>query len=196
MPERFLGMGKGGQVIAIDGKQLRRSPDRGRGKAAIHMVRAWASHNHLTLGQRKGDAKSNEITAMPQLLEGLMVAGGIVTIEAMGCQKDIAQKIIDKKADYVLALKENQEHLYQDTVAWFSHAHQTNFRGVDSDYARPVEKDHGRLEFRECWTLYDPDGFPDLRNTAAWANLHTPVMVKRCRRLANKTLLEVSTHPP
>lgn len=98
-----------GQEVAIDGKELRRSHDRRLGQAAIHMVSAWATHNQLTLGQRKVDAKSNEITAIPKLLEVLALKGCIVTIDAMGCQKDIAQKIIDKEADYVLALKENQE---------------------------------------------------------------------------------------
>jgi predicted transposase YbfD/YdcC len=182
----------GGQVIAIDGKQLRRSHDRTLGKAAIHRVSAWATHNHLTLGQRKVDAKSNEITAIPQLLDVLMVEGGIVTIDAMGCQTDIAQKIIDKKADYVLALKENQANLYQDVVDLFDHAQQTSFRTVDSDYVRTVEKDHGRIELRECWTITDPNGFPYLHNASAWANLQTRVMVRRERRLPDKTTVETA----
>lgn len=181
-----------GQVIAIDGKQLRRSHDHLLGKSAIHMVSAWATQNHLTLGQRKVDAKSNEITAIPQLLDVLLVEGGLVTIDAMGCQKEIAQKIIDKKADYVLALKENQANLYADVVDLFSHAQQTHFSTVDSDYVRTVEKDHGRIEIRECWTITDPDGFPYLHNAAAWAKLQTVVMVRRERRLAEKTTLETA----
>ncbi len=182
----------GGQVIAIDGKQLRRSHDHTLGKAAIHMVSAWATQNHLTLGQRKVDAKSNEITAIPQLLDMLMVEGGIVTIDAMGCQTEIAQKIIDKKAAYVLALKENQPKLYQDVVALFDHAQQTPFSAATSDYVRTIEKDHGRIEIRECWTFSDPDGFPYLHNAAAWANLHTVVMVRRERRLPDKTTVETA----
>jgi predicted transposase YbfD/YdcC len=97
----------GGQVIAIDGKVLRRSHDKGIGKAAIDMVSAWASANRLVLGQVKVDEKSNEITAIPQLLEALAVSGCIVTIDAMGCQTDIAEQIIEREAEYVLALKEN-----------------------------------------------------------------------------------------
>ena len=97
-----------GQVIAIDGKVLRRSHDKGIGKAAIDMVSAWATANRLVLGQVKVDEKSNEITAIPQLLEALEVSGCIVTIDAMGCQTDIAEQIMDRQADYVLALKENQ----------------------------------------------------------------------------------------
>lgn len=101
-----------GQVIAIDGKTARRSYDDGGKKGAIHMIRAWASENGITLGQRKVDDKSNEITAIPALLELLNVAGCIVTIDAMGCQKKIAQKIRDRQADYVLCLKENQGKLF------------------------------------------------------------------------------------
>ena len=181
-----------GQVIAIDGKQLRRSHDRTLGKAAIHMVSAWATQNHLALGQRQVDTKSNEITAIPILLDVLAVAGCIVTIDAMGCQTAIAQKIVDKDADYVLALKENQGNLYQDVADLFTYAQQTQFRDLDSDYVRTVEKDHGRIEIRECWTLTDPHGFPDLRNTAAWADLRTLVMIRRERRLPDKTTVETA----
>ena len=109
----------GGQVIAIDGKVLRRSHDKGIGKAAIDVVSAWATANHLVLGQVKVDEKSNEITAIPQLLDALEVAGCIVTIDAMGCQTEIAEKIIEQEADYVLALKENQGNLYEDVVLLF-----------------------------------------------------------------------------
>jgi len=101
----------GGQVIAIDGKVLRRSHDKGIGQAAIDIVSAWATANHLFLGQVKVEEQSNEITAIPQLLEALEVAGCIVTIGAIGCQTDIAEKIIDRDPEYVLALKENQGNL-------------------------------------------------------------------------------------
>src|SRR5512133_2680036 len=103
-----------GQVIAIDGKELRHSFDTFLGKKAIHLVSAWANENRLILAQRKVDSKTNEITAIPELLEALELAGCIVTIDAMGCQKDIASKIVDRKADYILAVKENQEHLHED----------------------------------------------------------------------------------
>jgi predicted transposase YbfD/YdcC len=110
----------GGQVIAIDGKVLRGSHDKGIGKAAIDMVSAWASANRLVLGQVKVSEKSNEITAIPSLLEALEVAGCIVTLDAMGCQTDIAEKIIDREAEYVLALKENQGNLYEDVEHLFA----------------------------------------------------------------------------
>jgi predicted transposase YbfD/YdcC len=179
-----------GQVVAIDGKQMRRSHDRHVGKAAIYMVSAWASLNHLTLGQRKVDDKSNEITAIPELLKVLALQGCIVTIDAMGCQKEIATTILDQQADYVLALKENQEHLYQDTVDLFRHLEQTPAHGLNTDYVRTVEKDHGRLEIRECWTVTDPQFFPYFRTSQDWPQLQTLVKVRRERRLADKTTLE------
>ncbi len=117
-----------GQIVAIDGKKLRRSHDKRLGKQAIHMVSAWAVANHLVLGQVKVDAKSNEITAIPELLNVLEIAGCIVTIDAMGCQKKICKRIVvDKKADYVLALKENQGGLYADVQELFRYAAETNF---------------------------------------------------------------------
>jgi predicted transposase YbfD/YdcC len=179
-----------GQVVAIDGKQMRRSHDRQVGKAAIYMVSAWASLNHLTLGQRKVDDKSNEITAIPELLKVLALQGCIVTIDAMGCQKEIATTILDQQADYVLALKENQEHLYQDTVDLFRHIEQTPTHGLNTDYVRTVEKDHGRVEIRECWTISDPQFFPYFRTSQDWPQLQTLIKVRRERRLGDKTTVE------
>ena len=179
-----------GQVVAIDGKQMRRSHDRHVGKAAIYMVSAWASLNHLTLGQRKVDDKSNEITAIPELLKVLALQGCIVTIDAMGCQKEIATTILDQEAEYILALKENQEHLYQDTVALFDHLEQIPAHGLNTDYVRTVEKDHGRIEIRECWTVTDPLGFPYFRTSQNWPQLHTLVKVRRERRLGDKITIE------
>jgi predicted transposase YbfD/YdcC len=179
-----------GQVVAIDGKQLRRSHDHHLGKAAIYMVSAWASTNHVTLGQRKVDEKSNEITAIPGLLRVLALNGCIVTIDAMGCQKEIAQTILDQQADYVLALKENQAQLYQDTVELFQHLEQTPTHPLRTDYARTVEKGHGRLEIRECWTITDPQFFPYFRTSHQWAGLQTLVKVRRERRLPDRTTLE------
>ena len=108
-----------GQVIAIDGKQLRGSKDNPIGKGAIYMVNAWASENHMALGQRKVNEKSNEITAIPELLEMLEISGCIITIDAMGCQTDIAQQIRDNEADYVLAVKGNQGNMHEDMIALF-----------------------------------------------------------------------------
>lgn len=116
-----------GQVIAIDGKTVRRSHDKRIGKEAIHLVNAWASTHGITLGQRKVDDKSNEITAIPELLELLNISSCIVTIDAMGCQKDIAQKIRDGKADDVLCVKDNQGNLLHDIQDWFAYADQVGF---------------------------------------------------------------------
>jgi hypothetical protein len=120
-----------GQVIAIDGKTLRGSFERGCKRAMIHMVSAWATHNHIVLGQRKVDEKSNEITAIPELLEVLALAGAIVTIDVMGCQTEIAKQITDQGGDYVLALKGNQGNLHKDVIQQFEQAQQQEFRGIE-----------------------------------------------------------------
>ena len=177
-----------GQIVPIDGKMLRRSHDRTLGKKAIHMVSAWAVENQLVLGQVKVDDKSNEITAIPQLLDLLEIAGCIVTIDAMGCQKEISSKIISKDADYALALKENQGGLYEDVQELFSYAEETEF--ADCDYHKTVEKAHGRIDIRECWTISSPEYMPYLRNLSDWANLRTIVMIKRERRLGLKVEIE------
>jgi len=178
-----------GQVVAIDGKKLRRSHDKRLGKQAIHMVSAWAVANHLVLGQVKVDAKSNEITAIPELLDVLEIAGCIVTIDAIGCQKKITKKVIDKEADYVLALKKNQGGLYADVAELFRYAAELDF--VDCDYHKTVEKDHGRIEIRECWTISLPEYLGYLRDLPKWTDLRTIVMVKRERRLGDKVEREV-----
>ena len=171
---------------------MRRSHDKTIGKDAIHMVSAWASANGITLGQRKVDAKSNEITAIPELLEMLNVTGCIVTIDAMGCQKKIAQKIWDGKADYVLSLKDNQGHLLQDVQDWFAHADQVNFAGMTHDYHETVNKGHGRMEVRRGWVVSDPLAFDSIRYYEGWADLQTIVRVQRERRFADKTEREIS----
>ena len=142
-----------GQVIAIDGKVLRGSCNRLLGKAGIDMVSAWATANHLVLGQVKVDDKSNEITAIPKLLQVLEIAGCIVTIDAIGCQTEIAQAIVELDADYVLAVKENQGHLYEDITGLFAAAQEVNFKDVPHDYCKTTDKGHGRLEIRQCWTI-------------------------------------------
>ena len=177
-----------GQVVPIDGKKLRRSHDKRNGQAAIHMVSAWAGENRVVLGQVKVDDKSNEITAIPQLLAVLDLSGCIVTIDAMGCQKDIAAQIVAQDADYVLALKGNQSGLFADVQDLFDYAAEINF--ADCDYHQTVEKNHGRIEIRECWTTSHPDYFPFLRQGADWANLQTLVMVRAERRLPDKTAVE------
>jgi len=181
-----------GQVIAIDGKTVRRSHNRSIGKDAIHMVNAWATHNGIALGQWKTDAKSNEITAIPPLLRQLNVAGCIVTVDAMGAQTQIAQAIRDEKADYVLRVKDNQGHLHQDIQDWFAHADNVPFAERQSSYAETINKGHGRIEIRRCWAISDPRAFEYLRQYEDWADLQTIVRVQRERRLPGKTEIDTA----
>lgn len=181
-----------GQVIAIDGKTVRRSHDRTIGKDAIHMVNAWATRNGIALGQWKTDAKSNEITAIPPLLRQLNVAGGIVTLDAMGAQTRIARAIREEKADYVLRVKVNQGRLHQDIEDWFAYADQVQFADMTHSYAETVNKGHGRIEIRRCWAISDPLAFEYIRNYDGWTDLQTIVRVQRERRLADKTEQETA----
>jgi predicted transposase YbfD/YdcC len=180
----------GGQVVAIDGKVLRGSCNRVLGKAGIDMVSAWATANHLVLGQVKVDDKSNEITAIPKLLQVLEIAGCIVTIDAIGCQTEIAATIVALDADYVLAVKENQGHLYEDIKGLFDAAQAVNFKDVPHDYAKTTDKGHGRLEIRQCWTIADAALVTYLRNYAGWRNLRTIVKVVSERRVNGATTVE------
>jgi predicted transposase YbfD/YdcC len=184
----------GGQVIAIDGKVIRRSHDRGIGKAAIDMVSAWATANHLVLGQVKVDEKSNEITAIPQLLEALEVAGCIVTIDALGCQTEIAEKIIAQEAQYVLALKENQGNLYEDVVQLFEDLESSQYTAYAFDYEKTVDKDHGRMEIRECWTISDPEVLRHLRGFANWKGLVSVSRIRAERRIGEARSCEDRYH--
>ena len=170
-----------GQVIAIDGKQLRGSGDRFLGKRAIYMVSAWAAENHLVLGQRKVDAKSNEITAIPELLKILAITGCIVTIDAMGTQTKIAKNIIDRQADYLLCVKENQGYLYQDISMLFGYDEQQSFKDTSYDYVKSVDKGHGRIEIRECWSTSDPEYIHTLRGYEKWEGLCSIAMVVSTR---------------
>lgn len=179
-----------GEIIALDGKTMRGSQDRNSGKQAITMISAWAVHNHLVLGQRKVDDKSNEISAIPELLNLLDLAGCIVTIDAMGCQTKIAAQIVDQDGDYVLALKENQGKLYEDTFLLFAQLRQQGFQQIDYDYAKTVNGDHGRIEIRECWVI-DPRQWPEhFRTLADWKNLQSIVMIRAERRVQDKVTHE------
>jgi len=168
-------------LIAIDGKQLRRSHNHFTGKKAIYMVSAWANENKLVLGQRKVDEKSNEITAIPKLLDVLMLAGCIVTIDAMGCQTAIAEKIIDREGDYVLSVKKNQKILLSDIIGIFEAAEEIDFTAVIHDYHKATEKRHGRLETRECWVISDPEYLSLLRGRDNWTGLKAIVKIKTTR---------------
>jgi len=150
-----------GQVIAIDGKTLRRSFDAASSKSAIHMVSAWASANHISLGQVVVDAKSNEITAIPQLLEILELSGALVTIDAMGCQTEIAKQIVDADADYCLAVKGNQPTLHQGIIDFFLDHMEDDFARTQVRRYVTQEKGHGRQERREYYICPVPDDLPD-----------------------------------
>ncbi len=183
-----------GQVIAIDGKLLRRSHDKGIGKAAIDMVSAWADSNHLVLGQIKVEDKSNEITAIPELLKALEIAGCIVTIDALGCQTEIAKTIIDQDADYVLSLKENQGRLYEDVTLLFDDLESSDYQAYAYDYDRKVNKGHGRIEIRECWTISDREVLCHLRGFDNWKNLRTVSRIRSQRLVGDEKSIEDRYH--
>lgn len=175
------------EVVAIDGKTLRRSFDEATGQSAIHMVSAWAARNRLVLGQRKVSDKSNEITAIPELLNMLDIAGCIVTIDAMGCQKEIAQKILQKGGDYVLALKGNQGTLHEDVKLFFEDSRSIGFRGIEHTFHDSVEKDHGRIEIRRCWVSTD---IAWLNERHSWPGLGSIGAVECERRVGEKVTIE------
>ena len=157
-----------GQLIAVDGKTLRRSFDAASSKSAIHMVSAWATVNLITLGQVVVDAKSNEITAIPKLLEMLELSGALVTIDAMGCQTEIARTIVDGGADYVLAVKGNQPTLHDGIAEFFDEQLEADFADVKVSRHETNERGHGREETRHYFVCPVPDDLPD---AARWKKL-------------------------
>ncbi|MEI2581838.1 ISAs1 family transposase, partial [Scytonema sp. PRP1] len=177
-----------GDLVAIDGKTLRHSYDAKNEKAAIHMVSAWSTSQRLVLGQVKVDEKSNEITAIPELLNLLCLKGCIVTIDAMGCQKHIVKKIVEKGGDYVITLKKNQNSLYQRVEELFKQAITNKYEGFSYSTIRVSEQGHGRNETRHCVVLsnvkelIDPEG--------KWDNLYSIGMIDFMRTYKGKTKLE------
>lgn len=169
-----------GEVVSLDGKSARHSYDKGAGKGAIHMVSAWASKNQLVLGQVKVADKSNEITAIPKLLNILDVSGCIVTIDAMGTQTDIAKQILDQGADYVLSLKGNQGSLHDDVKQLFDWARKTDFNDIDHEAYQTIDKGHGRIEVRHYWLL---DNVEYLENADRWEGLKRVGMIESERRI-------------
>ena len=166
-----------GQIINIDGKRLRGSGDERLGKRAIYMVSAWAEENKLVLGQRKVDEKSNEITAIPELLKMLALSGCLVTIDAIGTQTNIAKTIVEANADYVLSVKENQGHLYEDISVLFAVDQAQNFKYASFEYAKTTNKGHGRIDIRECWSTSHPEYLNLIRNGQNWIGLKSIAMV-------------------
>jgi len=179
-----------GQVIAIDGKQLRRSHDHETGKAAVYMVSAWATQNQLVLGQTKVAEKSNEITAIPELLQLLEISGCIVTIDAIGTQTEIAKTIIDGGGDYLLSVKENQGHLFEDLQFIFGVEVAQGYEHEHS-YSKTVNKGHGRIETRECWAI-DREAYLSLiRKREQWKGLKSIIRIVSQRQIGEK--VEVQT---
>ena len=184
-------------VVAIDGKSLCGSRD-GQ-KSPLHIVSAWACQNSMLLGQVQTDKKSNEITAIPELLKLLSIQGCIVTIDAMGCQKAITQSITDAQADYVLCLKSNHPHLHSQVASWFEQSHaKADAAPAHSHYLEyAATNNHGRIESREHWLMEVPAHLK--RATKYWTNLQTIAMVRRTRqvdeKISNETHYYISSLP-
>lgn len=174
-----------GEVVAIDGKTLRRSLQKANSTAFVHMVSAWAAGNRMVLGQVKTENKSNEITAIPRLLELLQLKGCLVTIDAIGCQKEIATKIADCEADYMLAVKDNQPTLSAAIAGIFEEALCNPDFSTAANHHTTTEKGHGRTEVRRCWTI-------DINAECGapfdqWTNLNGMVLVETKRTINSKT---------
>lgn len=182
-----------GQVVAIDGKTLRRSHDRAGGKAALHLVSAWADASGLALGQVAVGDKANEIVAIPRLLALLDVRGCTVTADAMGCQAAIARQIVAQGGDYVLALKGNHPTLHDDVRATFAEARATGFAGLAAAHhsaTKTVDKGHGRLEVRRAWVISDPAVLAFLDEAGRWAGLRAIGLVEAERRVGAERAVE------
>jgi len=183
-----------GRVIPIDGKTLRRSHDRSTGKSAIHMVNAWCSENGICLGQIKTREKSNEITAIPELIKRIEINNCIVTIDAMGCQTHIAETIIKEGGDYILALKGNQGTLSKDVELFFQDAIERKFKDIPFDSFETIDGDHGRIETRKIKTITDLGW---LYGKEKWSNLNTIIMIQSERdeggKISNETRYYISS---
>lgn len=169
-----------GEVIAIDGKSLRHSYDRGKNQGAIQMVSAWASQNRLVLGQVKVDEKSNEITAIPKLLKVLEIKGCIITIDAMGTQKEIAQAITEGGGEYILSLKGNQGNIHQDVRQLFDWARRNHFENIPHEAYSTINKGHGRIEIRRYWLL---ESVEHLIDSHLWSGLKRVGLIESERRI-------------
>ncbi|WP_430230178.1 ISAs1 family transposase [Nitrosomonas communis] len=171
-----------GEVIAIDGKCLRRSIDKASKKAAIHMVSAWAQHNNLVLAQVKVDDKSNEINTIPKLLSRLDIAGAVITIDAMGCQKKIAEQIKQQGGDYVFSLKGNQGNLHDDVKTFFTSSLSAKVSSVS------YEGEHGRIETRSIRATAD---IAWLQERHDWKSLQSIIAVTATRETDNKVTIQI-----
>lgn len=181
----------GRETIALDGKVLRESKDATNGQTAIDMVSAWATASELVLGQIRVDDKSNEITAIPILLQLLDIQGCWVTIDAIGTQTEIAETIVDQGGNYLLAVKENQGQLHEDLERLFSVDEAGSFSDPAYSYMRKVDTSHGQVEIRQCWAISDPEYLGYLRGRDNWKGLQTLAMIRSERRMGKK--VEIST---
>ncbi len=180
-----------GQVVPIDGKCVRGSHDRNQGLGPLPLVSAWAQANRLVRAQTAVADKSNEITAIPHLLRLLCLRGCIVTLDALGCQKAIAHLIREQKADYVLGVKQNQKGLYDRLQDTFTQESAEDFADCPHDFVETVEKDHGRVATRRCWTLGDPAYLAYVDPHQAWCDLTRRVWVEAERRCGDQVTTEV-----
>lgn len=176
-----------GELLNIDGKTLRGAKESGNAKSLIHMVSVWSASQHLVLGQTKVNEKSNEITAIPPLLELLAIRGCLVSIDAMGCQTEIAKTIIEQGADYVLALKGNQGDLHTDVAQLFTAARKQDFRNIEHQFHSTVSKGHGRIETRRYWTMGNTEY---LIGAQKWSGLKSIGMVESQREMNGKVSIE------
>ena len=178
-----------GQLVAVDGKTLRRSQERQKGRAGIWMVSAWASENRLVLGQKKVADKSNEITVIPELLAQLDITGCVVTLDALNTQTAIAQQIIEGQADYILAVKKNQKTLYEDLVLLFEGFEQVQYQDVVYASTHRENAGHDRQEYRQIWIVSEPEHRQYLRQGQRWPNLKTLIKLVSVRVTPKKVEL-------
>jgi predicted transposase YbfD/YdcC len=176
-----------GELLNIDGKTLRGAKEAGHSRSLIHMVSVWSASQHLVLGQQKVNEKSNEITAIPALLKLLTIPGCLVSIDAMGCQTEIAKTIVEQGADYVLALKGNQGDLHTDVAQLFTSARKQDFKNIEHQFHSTVETGHGRIETRRYWTIGNTEY---LIGAHKWSELKSIGMVESQRQMNGKVSIE------
>ena len=181
---------RAGDGVAVDGKLLRGSHDRPTGQGMLHLVSAWAREHRLTLGQLKVEDGANEIAAIPELLKTLALEGCVVTIDAIGCQTAIARQVVAQEADYVLALKDNQEGLHDEVKRLFAAERPRGFAGLVHDADRTLDKGHGRIEVRRTWTVSDPAVLAYLNEGDRWPGLRSVAMVEAERRVGGAATTE------
>lgn len=182
-----------GQVVAVDGKKLRRSHDRRHGRDGIWIVSAWTSENRLVLGQRQVSEKSNEITAIPHLLRQLDLTNCVVTVDALNTQTSVAQQIIDAQADYIMAVKGNQGTLFEDLKLLFEGFEDDHYQTTPHETAHTTNHGHGREEYRQVWVVEQPEHRQYLRQGHQWAKLHSLLKLVTVRYVTATDKMETST---